>query len=131
MAREIQGLIAGLISGIAVVGAAYGLSEIATHAMPKPQNKTPAAPVLLEAAQAPASSQLVVAGRGLYLASCADCHGKDGSGRIGPTLHQLGDPESKVAANIKKGFPGKMPGFQDQYSAAQINSLVAYIQSLH
>jgi len=131
MAHEIKGLIAGLAAGVGVVGAAYGVSSIATHGKSLSESQGRAVVQTPNTAKTPASSQLVAAGRGFYLISCVDCHGKDGSGRIGPTLHQLGDPDSKIAASIRNGFSGKMPGFQDQYNAAQISALVDYIQSLH
>ena len=127
MVRELKGLALGLLAGLGVVGAAFGVSAIAPHGQPATQD-TPQA----IAGQKPpmAQSSLVATGRSLYLESCADCHGKDGTGRIGPTLHHLGDPDAKIAASIKNGFKGQMPGFKDKYSETQISALVAYTQSL-
>ena len=133
MARELKGLGAGLIAGLGVVGAAFVISAIATHGQsagpqekPQRQNQGTASS---SAAQTKVS-QLVATGHGFYLTSCASCHGKDGKGVIGPNLHKLGDPDAKIAANIKNGFKGRMPAYKDKYTDLQIAALVAYIQSL-
>lgn len=127
MAREIKGLVAGLIAGLGVVGAAFGVSAIATHGQASPAEGIPqttaAHPVVLV-------SQVVTTGHGFYLTSCASCHGKDGKGVIGPNLHNLGDPDAKIALNIKNGYKGRMPPYRDTYTDPQIAALVAYIQSL-
>lgn len=130
MARELKGLLAGLIAGVGVVGAAYGVSAIATHDAPlkrKPEETMrPAA-----AGTQMAASPLVASGRTLYSSlACVGCHGANAQGNLGPTLHHLGDPNAKIARNIANGFPGQMPAYKDQLSAAQIQTLVAYIQSL-
>ena len=113
-----------------MVGAAYGVSAIATHGAAlkqKPNEATgPAAP-----ATKVASSQLVASGRTLYSSlACVGCHGANAQGNLGPSLHHLGDPDAKVARNIANGYPGQMPAYKDQLSAAQIQTLVAYLQSL-
>jgi mono/diheme cytochrome c family protein len=79
-----------------------------------------------------ASAQLVASGTALYSSlACIGCHGAQAQGGgIGPTLHHLGDPDAEVARNIANGFAGKMPAYKTQLSTAQINTLVAYIQSL-
>ena len=127
MAREIKGLVAGLIAGLGVVGAAFGVSAIVTHGQASPAEGIPqttaAHPVVLV-------SQVVTTGHGFYLTSCASCHGKDGKGVIGPNLHKLGDPDAKIALNIKNGYKGRMPPYRDTYTDPQIAALVAYIQSL-
>ena len=133
MARELKGLGAGLIAGLGVVGAAFGVSAIATQgrsagAQDNPQAKNQS----VAASNAPLTnvSQLVATGHGFYTTSCASCHGKDGKGVIGPNLHNLGDPDAKIALNIKNGFKGQMPPYKDKYTDPQIAALVAYIQSL-
>jgi len=133
MAREIKGLVAGLIAGLGVVGAAFGVSAIATHGQStgpqdKPQKENRS--VASNSASLTNVSQLVVTGHGFYLTSCASCHGKDGKGVIGPNLHNLGDPDAKIALNIKNGYKGRMPPYRDTYTDPQIAALVAYIQSL-
>ena len=121
---------AGLAAGLGVVGAAYGVSAIASHGgalKQKPNEATAAAASDTKAA----SSQLVASGRTLYSSlACVGCHGANAQGNIGPSLHHLGDPDAKIARNIANGYPGQMPAYKDQLSAAQIQTLVAYLQSL-
>lgn len=131
LARELKGLVAGLVAGLASVGLAYGVSAIVTHgqtvetSQPAPLGKSSAG------SGQTASTQVVAVGRALYLTDCAYCHGQQAQGQRGPTLHHLGDPDAKIARNIQTGFPPRMPAFKDQYNATQIKALVAYIQSLN
>ena len=133
MARELKGLVAGLIAGLGVVGAAFGVSAIATHGQSaEPQDKPQAKHQVAAASNTSLTnvSQLVATGHGFYTTSCASCHGTDGKGVIGPNLHNLGDPDAKIALNIKNGYKGRMPPYRDTYTDPQIAALVAYIQSL-
>ena len=131
MARELKGLAAGLAAGLGVVGASYAVSAIAVHGQAA-QTVAQAKPVAAKAGIQPASTQLVASGAALYSnLACVGCHGAQAQGGgIGPTLHHLGDPDAKVARNIANGFPGRMPAYKDQLTPTQINTLVAYIQSL-
>ena len=68
---------------------------------------------------------------------CASCHGKDGSGNtaMGKKLglkdyskeQSFSDAE---AANIIKNGKGKMKGYKDKLSDADVKALVAYVRSL-
>jgi cytochrome c6 len=68
---------------------------------------------------------------------CASCHGKDGSGNtmMGKKLgvkdytkdQGFSDAE---ATNIIKNGKGKMKGFKDKLSDADVKALVAYVRSL-
>jgi mono/diheme cytochrome c family protein len=68
---------------------------------------------------------------------CASCHGKDGSGStaMGKKLgvkdytkdQSFSDAE---AANVIKGGKGKMKGYKDKLSDADVKALVAYVRSL-
>ena len=128
LARELKGLVAGLAAGLGVVGAAYGVSAVATHTASR---KEPAQKAGASANTKLASSPLVASGRTLYSSlACVGCHGANAQGNIGPTLHHLGDPDAKIARNIANGYPGQMPAYKDQLSSGQIQTLVAYIQSL-
>ena len=131
MAREWKGLIAGLAAGLGVVGASYAVSAVAVQGQAA-KVVAQAQPVAAKAGVSPASSQLVASGAALYSTlACVGCHGDQAQGGgIGPTLHHLGDPDAKVYRHIANGFPNKMPAYKDQLSSTQINTLVAYIQSL-
>ena len=135
MARELKGLAAGLAAGLGVVGAAYGVSAVGTRLVPAETKQAEAKQAVPTEKQPPgggqtAASQLVATGRTLYLGACAGCHGQQGQGQIGPSLHHLGDPDAKVARNIVNGFPPRMPAFKGRYSDTQLKALVAYVQSL-
>jgi cytochrome c6 len=68
---------------------------------------------------------------------CASCHGKDGSGNtmMGKKLglkdytknQSFSDSE---AANVIKNGKGKMKGYKDKLSDADVKALVAYVRSL-
>lgn len=120
-----------MLAGLGVVGASYGVSAVALHGQ-KVQTVASAKPVAPKAGRQPASTQLVASGAALYSSlACVGCHGANAQGGgIGPTLHHLGDPDAKITHNIANGFQGRMPAYKDQLTAAQINTLVAYIQSL-
>lgn len=122
-------MFAGLAAGLGVIGAAYGVSAVATHgALPKQKPNEAAAP---SASNTKIASPLVASGRTLYSSlACVGCHGANAQGNLGPSLHHLGDPDAKIAENIASGYPGQMPAYHDQLSAAQIQTLVAYLQSL-
>jgi cytochrome c6 len=68
---------------------------------------------------------------------CASCHGKDGSGNtaMGKKLglkdyskeQSFSDAE---ATNIIKNGKGKMKGYKDKLSDADVKALVSYVRSL-
>ncbi len=132
MAKELKGLALGLTAGLGVVGLAYISSAVVTHAAPTPTqaagektgDKAPAPPAATD------TTQMVATGRKLYVANCAGCHGQDAEGKIGPNLHALGDPDARVYRHIANGFGRKMPAYKDILSKDQIDTLVAYIQTL-
>jgi len=70
-------------------------------------------------------------------ANCASCHGKDGSGstmmgkKLGVKDYTKDQGFSDAeAANIIKNGKGKMKGFKDKLSDADVKALVAYLRSL-
>ena len=67
----------------------------------------------------------------LYLEHCAECHGADRLGRMGPALlpGNLKRLRRKAAHGvIANGRPAtQMPGFGDKLDAARIDALIAYI----
>jgi cytochrome c6 len=69
--------------------------------------------------------------------NCASCHGKDGSGStmMGKKLavkdytKEQGFSDAE-ATNVIKNGKGKMKGFKDKLSDADVKALVAYVRSL-
>ena len=76
-------------------------------------------------------------GAALWAQNCASCHGKDGSGNtaMGKKLgvqdytknQSFSDAE---AAEVIKNGRGKMKGYKDKLSDADVKALVAYVRSL-
>src|SRR5271155_992799 len=69
-------------------------------------------------------------GRKLFLRNCAHCHGASARGDEGPDLHDLGLTDDWVANRIRKGKAGEMTAFAGKLQPAEIDALVAYVQSL-
>ena len=73
----------------------------------------------------------------LWAQHCASCHGKDGSGTttMGKKLglkdytKEQGFSDAE-AANVIKNGKGKMKGYKDKISDADVKALVAYVRSL-
>jgi cytochrome c6 len=68
---------------------------------------------------------------------CASCHGKDGSGNTAMGKKLAVKDYSKnqgfsdaEATNIIKNGKGKMKGYKDKLSDADVKALVAYVRSL-
>lgn len=93
-----------------------------------------------------AFATIIIASAGIGLAAdaaatwnqqCASCHGKDGSGNttMGKKLavkdytKEQGFSDAE-AANVIKSGKGKMKGFKDKLSDADVKALVAYVRSL-
>jgi len=79
-------------------------------------------------------SDRVAAGKQLFAENCAACHGADATGGIGPDLtdkqFKFGGSRDDLTESISGGRPGGMPAFGNQLSGNEIESLVAFIQSL-
>jgi mono/diheme cytochrome c family protein len=72
----------------------------------------------------------VTAGRALFLRNCAHCHGADAHGDDGPDLHGIGWTNPQITSRILHGKAGQMTAFAGKLPLAQIDSLVAYVQTL-
>jgi mono/diheme cytochrome c family protein len=78
-------------------------------------------------------------GADTYKAKCAMCHAADGSGNTpagkATKTPSFSSPEmlkmstAQLVAATKEG-KGKMPGYSDKLTGAQITAVVAYIQTL-
>ena len=85
-------------------------------------------PSAQQSTNAPATDQ--TDGRKLFLRNCAPCHGADAHGDDGPDLHDIGWMDDEIASRIRKGKAGQMTAFAGKLKPAEIDSLVAYVQSL-
>ncbi|MNT73957.1 Cbb3-type cytochrome c oxidase subunit CcoP2 [compost metagenome] len=87
--------------------------------------------LLASAATDPAAAER---GKAAYTASCAACHGADGSGAIGPSLTDAtwlyGDKPAEIAHTIAEGTAKGMPPFKTSLSPAALAEVTAYIQSM-
>ena len=77
-----------------------------------------------------AAAGMVTNGRALFLKNCAHCHGADGHGDDGPDLHGLGLTDDEIAGRIRRGKKGQMTAFAGKLQPAEIDALVAYVQTL-
>jgi cytochrome c oxidase cbb3-type subunit III len=83
-------------------------------------------------AESPATAEQVQAGKSLFAAQCAFCHGRDaGGGESGPdlmasTLVEQDVRGDKIGPVVRNGRPGKMPAFGN-VDEQQLAALVAFI----
>lgn len=121
--RSPLALLVVLLLGLTFTGTAYAALQ-------------PSAPA--SGAVAAAAADDVEAGKQLFLANCATCHGTNGEGvdPIGPSLHGVG--AAAVDFQVSTGrMPLPAPGVQaqrndtaDQFSDEEISQLAAYVASL-
>jgi mono/diheme cytochrome c family protein len=74
-------------------------------------------------------------GKQLFVAyNCADCHGSEGSGAVGPSLQDgrwhFGGTAGEIYESISEGRPDGMPAWGGRISETQIWALVAYVRRL-
>jgi cytochrome c oxidase cbb3-type subunit 3 len=95
-------------------------------------NLKPDAPTILTLAT---DGQKMLAGRNMFRANCATCHGPDGGGLTGPNLtddHYINirQPED-IFRVVHDGLPSKgMPEWASRFSEPQLVLLAAYVASL-
>jgi cytochrome c551 len=65
------------------------------------------------------------AGRQIFAANCAGCHGSDGSGGFGPDIRNVNDL-TRVQKQVTNGG-AQMPAFNDQLTPAQIKAVSQYV----
>lgn len=73
-------------------------------------------------------------GKALFAAHCAGCHGQDAAGGFGSDLttadYQYGKSPADIRQSIAEGRGDNMPGFADQLSEAELDSLVDFLLQL-
>jgi cytochrome c oxidase cbb3-type subunit 3 len=75
----------------------------------------------------------VAEGRGIYAGKCAECHGKDLKGEVGPSLlgHlKYSEHDPGMFESIAKGRPGGMPAFETELGRDRIWKVLAYVDSV-
>jgi len=127
---------------LTVVG--FGLALLLTAGVIFGFTLAPAASAELEAAGPPllSSPESIEAGRQLFQANCASCHGVDATGN-GPNAPNLRvEPADLTAPHvnqhsdqdvhwwIRKGIGGNMPSFEGELANDEIWNLVNYIRGL-
>jgi mono/diheme cytochrome c family protein len=84
-----------------------------------------------EAKPAAASAAVAAQGRSFFVKSCAHCHGRDADGgEDAPSLQKLTISPTHMTLVIENGIKDEMPSFAKKYSAADIEKIVAYLQTL-
>lgn len=78
----------------------------------------------------------LAAGKGIFISTCAACHGKAGEGGVGPNLTDdfwlHGGSVKDIFKTIKYGVPEKgMKAWQDDFSPSQIAQVSSFIKTLH
>ena len=69
-----------------------------------------------------------------YVGVCAKCHGMNGQGAYGPALQgRTFDPAdiTRLLREGRVGNQGRMPAVGSDWSDAQINAVIAYLQKIH
>jgi mono/diheme cytochrome c family protein len=77
------------------------------------------------------SDAVVAQGRSFFVKSCAHCHGKDADGgEDAPSLQKITISPAHMTLVLQNGIKGDMPSFAKKYSDADIQKIVAYLQTL-
>ena len=78
------------------------------------------------------AEDLAAKGRGFFLRSCAQCHGRDADGgEDAPSLLKLQISGAHMTLVIQSGIKGEMPSFSKKYDAQDTAAIVAYLKSVN
>jgi len=120
---QLKAIILGTVSGLAAIGIAFAAGEVF--------QRSPAASAAGDGGVAsPPAGTLEQKGHTLFLMNCAHCHGADARGDEGPDLHGVTKSGARIASLIKNGKKGEMPKFSSKLNDAEVQALVAFVQSL-
>ncbi|MFM7364286.1 MAG: c-type cytochrome [Cuspidothrix sp.] len=72
----------------------------------------------------------LVQGKAIFQINCAGCHGLQGNGLVGPTLHDISKSKSRheLIHQVTSGDTPPMPKFQP--SAQEMADLLSYLETL-
>lgn len=110
-------------------------ASIAAAAAEFPAPDASAAPTAARLDSMVKSSEVLAAGKAIFAANCAPCHGADGGGIIGPNLDDAywihgGTPDA-IYHTVNTGVLDKgMPAWGLSLKPEQVASVVAYVISL-
>ena len=126
--RRGRGRSAAGLAALAILAVGAGLAWLATPS-------TPVEGAARGVIAATTQTAVVEAGRGLYVANCASCHGQQGGGGAsGPTLVGVGAASADFylrTGRMPLSAPGQRVVRQDpHFTDAEIEALVAYVASL-
>ena len=112
--------------GLIILPAIYAIGLQA--AISAPVAARPAAAVQPQTARPAATSRQ---GEDLFSMTCSVCHGKAGTGSIGPALRGPKFTRDYVATVVRAGRPGTMmSSFVSSFTAAEITAISTYVASL-
>src|SRR5512144_2621361 len=121
ISSEIRGIVLAVISGLAVVGAAFAAGQIV---------RAKAASTSGMGLVVPHAGTAEYQGYTLFMMNCAHCHGSDARGDEGPDLHGINRSDARIASVIKNGIKGEMPKFSAKLSDTDVQALTAFLRTL-
>jgi len=129
MSLEIKGAILGLIAGLGVLGATFGLSPVFQPKKVLETKREQFDPPVSLTTNAALTGE---ANRGIWLFdhNCTHCHGEDARGDEGPSLYNLSKSDARLRTIIKGGIKGEMPSFVKKFDDGDIQALIAYLRTL-
>src|SRR4051812_48205720 len=83
-----------------------------------------------DASTSAAATPLVATGHKLFLLNCAHCHADDATGDEGPDLHGLRKTDQRLRLLITNGIKGEMPRFGEKLATADLDALIAFLDSM-
>ena len=129
MSLEIKGAILGVIAGLGVLGATFGLSPLLQpNKALQGKQQLPGTAGSGTPIVAPAGEPS--RGSALFNRNCGHCHGDDARGDEGPNLHSLLKSDARLTRIIKGGIKGEMPSFVKKFNDADVQALIEYLHTL-
>lgn len=123
--RSILAPLIGVGVAATSVGSTFTFAALTQRKSP-PANSASAQPASAQVLESP----LVASGLKLFLINCAHCHAEDATGDEGPDLHGLRKSDERLLMLIKNGIKGEMPRFNEKLADADLDALVAFLDSL-
>ena len=71
-------------------------------------------------------AETTAAGSGLYVENCSECHRKDGSGDVGPSIRDHHQGVDHLMEHISEGG-ARMPAFEGRLTRKEIRAIAEYV----